>query len=268
MVILAPIVKLDAKETFDVFRAVPIKFIVVRLQDLISKRTYGFNKSYYDIIDLGSLHDFLHFHGHILLSLIMKDEIIANFRPSNYVTALASLIPDSCTTIDGETYEGEYSLSLKEIERIHAENKELVKLYPKCRYIGLVKGCTESQIKYHINLLKSLGIEDFVFHIGDFFRYGDPNMIRKARSLSYSIRQNTNNLLMLYGMGSQERLSEFSFADVFISFKHFVTAKNGMKFIGTKQIKYTGGYDSKILLNNFIQMYKNVESLKKQVKLN
>ncbi len=266
MVTLSPIVKLSDKETFDVFRVVPVKLIVVRLQDLVSKNTYEFNKTYYDVISAGGLHSFLGFNGLILLSMVMRDEIIAHFKPSRYATAINSLIPDSFTTIDGETYEGEYSLSSREIERIHAENRELVKLCPKFQPLGLVKGCTKNQIEYHVRLCKSLRIEDFVFHVGDFFRHGDPNMIRKARSFSSRIRKHAN-CLVLYGMGTQERLLEFSFADIYVSFNHFVTAKNGMKFVGTKKVKYIGSYRSQIMIDNFIQMHKNVESLKEQARL-
>jgi hypothetical protein len=153
MVTLSPVVKLDAKETFDVFRVIPLKIIVVRLQDLILKNTYNFKKTFNDVISAGGLHNFLDFHGQILLSLIMKDEIVANFKPLKYANAINSLVPDFFTTIDGETYEGEYSLSLKEIQRIHAENKELIRLCPKYRPIGLVARarCEEKHYlkKYH-----------------------------------------------------------------------------------------------------------------------
>ena len=266
MVALYPIVKLDAKETYEVFRVAPVECIVVRLQDLVSKITFEFNKTYQDIVASGGLHNFLGFGRHILLSLIMKDEIIANFQPSKYAAAIKALLPDSCTTMDGETYEGEYWVSSREIERIHSDNKELLNLCPNCRYIGLVKGCSENQIEHHTRLLRSLGITDFVFHTGDFLRHGDPNMIKKARSYSYRIRKRVNRLF-LYGIGIQNRLIEFSFADAYISFKHFVTAKNGMALIGTKEMKYARDYDSTIMISNFIQMYKNVESLKEQRRL-
>jgi len=266
MVVLSPIVKLDAKETFDVFRTIPLDFIVVRLQDTISKTTFRFNKTYNDVVSAGGLHNYLDFHGHVLLSLVMRDEIIAHFGPEKYATAINSLRPDSSTTIDGETYEGEYSISLREIERIHRENKELLNLCHGHHFFGLVKGCTENQIDYHIGLLKSLGIEDFIFHIGDFLRHGDPDMIMKTRGFSYRIRKHAK-CLILYGLGAQERLAEFAFADIYVSFTHFVTAKNGMKFVGTKKVKYIGSYNRKIVVDNFIQMLKNVESLRKQSRL-
>ena len=266
MVVLSPIVKLDSRDTFDVMRVLPIDLATVRLQDLVLKRTFRFKKTYHEIISAGGLHDFLQFRGRILLSLIMRDETIANFRPERYAMAINSLMPDSYTTIDGETYEGEYSLSLNEIERIHSQNKELVALCPDCQPIGLVKGCSITQIDYHISLLKSLGIEDFVIHVADFFRNGDPNMIRRAKSYSLRTRKRAKRLF-LYGMGSQKRLLEFSFADVYISFNHFVTARNGMRFAGTKKVKYRGSYNPQIVIDNFVEMYKNVEKLNRQLKL-
>ena len=266
MVVLSPVIRLDVRATFDVLKAVPLELVAVRLQDLVLRRTFRFNKLYRDIVSAGGLHSFLDFRGKILLSLIMRDKIVANFDPKKYSMAINSLKPNSYSTVDGETYLGEYSLSSTEIERIHAQNKELVTLCPNHQPIGLVKGCTENQIEYHIKLLKSLGIKDFVFHVGDFFRHGDVYAIRKARSFSSRIRKHAR-CLILYGMGSQKRLLEFSYADIFVSFKHFVTAKNGLKFVGTKMFKYIGSYEPQIITNNFVEMYKNVKSLDKQVKL-
>lgn len=266
VVSLSPIVKLDARETFDVLKAVPIELAVVRLQDLVLKSSFKFKKTFRKVVSAGGLHNFLGFFGQILLSLIMRDEIVARYKPERYAVAINSLMPDFYTTIDGETYEGEYALSWKEINRIHSQNKQLVALCPRYKPIGLVKGSTEKQIEFHVDLLKALGISAFVFHVGDFFRYGDPDMIRKARRFASKIRKHAE-CLILYGMGSQRRLLEFSFADIYVSFNHFVTAKNGMKFVGTKKTKYTGGYESKIMTKNFIEMYKNVKLLNKQTKL-
>lgn len=266
MVTLSPIVKLDAKETFDVLRAVPVELAVVRLQDLVLKDSFKFKKTFRKVVSAGGLHNFLGFSGQILLSLIMKDEIVAKYKPKRYAVAVNCLKPDSYATIDGETYEGEYGDSLNEIKRIHTQNEQLITLCPNYKPIGLVKGCSQKQIEFHIGLLKSLGISDFVFHVGDFFRHGDPDMIRRARNYSSEIRKHASRLI-LYGMGSQMRIREFSFADVYVSFTHFVTAKNGMKIVGTKKIKYSGGYSPKIITNNFIEMYNNVKSLSKETKL-
>lgn len=266
MVVLSPVIKLNDKATFGVLNTIPLEFIVVRLQDLILKRSFGFNKTYYDVMSAGGLHKFLNFRGPIILSLIMRDEILANFDAKKYATAINSLWPNSYTTIDCETYAGEHSHSLGEVKGVHEKNKNLIKLCPRFIPIGLVKGCTIDQIELHIELLKSLGIKDFIFHVGDFFRSGHEEMINQARCFSNRIR-NHARYLILYGMGAQSKLLEFSFADAYVTFSHFVTALNGMKFVGTKKVKYVGGYNSTIAINNFVEMYKNVKSLDKQTKL-
>lgn len=266
MVVLIPIINLNDRTTFGVLDAVPVNFIVVRLQDLVSKKTFEFNKTFNDVMAAGGLHNFLHYSGPIVLSLIMKDEIIKNFNPQKYAIAINSLRPNSYTTVDGETYSREHSISMTEINRIHKENIELIRLCPRHLPIGLVKGCTDNQLELHIEYLKSLGIKDFIFHVGDFLRHGDDSMINKARGFCSRIRGHAR-YLMLYGMGSQKRLLQLSFADAYISFNHFVTAINGMKFIGTNKVKYSGGYNNNIMIENFMEMHKNVSLLSEQKKL-
>lgn len=256
-------VKLDSRHTYDVLRAVPVKLAVVRLQDVVSERTLRFNKTFHDIVSAGGLHNHLGFSGPIMLSLIMKDEMIAKFSPERYAFCVNSLMPNLYTTTDGETYDGEYVVSWEEINRIHQNNRKLIALCPRSSPVGLVKGCCVEQIESHIELLKSLGIADFVFHVGDFFRHGDESMIRKARHFSYRIRRHARSLI-LYGMGSQRRLLEFSFADVYVTFNHFVTAMNGMRYAGISKIQYSGGYDPSIITSNFIEMYKNMTMLAEQ----
>jgi len=266
MVILSPLVRLDDRETFRVIDVVPVKLVTVRLQDLILKKTFRLKKTYHDIISAGGLHSYLDFKGEILLSLIMKDEIIANLSTKKCAKLINSLKPDLFTTLDGETYEGEFSYSWKEIERINEENKVLLKSCLNCKPVGLVKGCSEKQIDTHVDFLKSQGIDDFIFHVGDFFRNGDVTLIRKSRSYCSRIRKKARKLY-LYGMGSPRRLIEFSFADVYITFTHFVTARNGMKFCGTKRVNYCGNYTPERMVDNFIEMHKNITSINNQSKL-
>jgi len=266
MVILSPIIRLDNPETFEVLNVLPVELLTVRLQDLISKSTFKFNNTYKDIISAGGLHNFLNFKGEILLSLIMRDEIIFNLQINDYVEAINSLRPDFFTTLDGETYEGEFYISWKELDRVNEENRTILDLCQQSKPIGLVKGCSEKQIDYYVEKLKSSGIEDFIFHSGDFFRNGDSRMIRKARSYCYRIRKQARTLF-LYGMGSQRRLIDFSFADVYITFKHFVSAINRIRFIGTKQVRCNGRDVPQILKKNFIEMHKNLKAIETQTKL-
>lgn len=261
--LLIPVIKLSDNSTFRVIREASNDFLVVRFQDFVSHNTFEFNKIFYDIVAAGGLHNYLGFNGKILLSLIMKDEIIANVGPKKYSLAINSLKPDMYTTVDGETYEKENKLSIKEIKRMLIQTRELLRLCPYSTPVGLVKGCNESQIMFHVKMLKWFQIKKFIFHIGDFSRNGDNNMINKARNLSYKIRQQVD-YLMLYGMGSQKRLLDFSFADAYITFKHFVAATKGLKLNGFKWIRNPGGFDKNIITENFIQMKKNMKSIEEQ----
>jgi hypothetical protein len=205
MVLLSPIIRLDTKESFSVIEAVPLDLVVVRLQDLISKSNFKFTELFNQIVACGGLHKFLSFDGKILLSLIMRDEIIANFGPVRYAEAINSLCPDLFTTVDGETYEGEVWLSAKELKRINSENQQLLALVSGSKPVGLVKGCTPSQIENHAKLLVAEGMGELIFHVGDFFRLRDLMMIKRARMYSLIIRKYAKSLI-LYGLGSPKRI--------------------------------------------------------------
>ena len=102
--------------------------------------------------------------------------------------------------------------------------------------------------------------------MGDLFRNGSSAMIGRAKDYALMIRKNAKNLI-LYGMGSQSKLLEFSFADAYTSLNYFVNAVNGKKFVSTKKVNYTWGYSPKIVRENLIQVIKNVDKIKTQSKL-
>lgn len=129
--------------------------------------------------------------------------------------------------------------------------------------VGLVKGCSEAQVIGQVDFLKSHGIDEFVFHISDFFRHHRLDEIRRGRSLAVTAHKNSKKLT-LYGYGSQKRLQEYAFADRLITSAHFRAALYGWKFSGTKQVKYKGGYSEKIVNNNFLELYNNVKNLNYQ----
>lgn len=263
---LFPIIRLDDSSLRDAWRAIPTRFLIVRLQDVITKDSVQFNKTFRDIVKAGSLHNFLGFRGPIILSSIMRDDLISRADIVMYIHAIKSLKPDFFITPDGETYDKETEISQKEIRRALSETNIIIKNCPNTIPIGLVKGCNEFQVECHTRALKEMGIDYFVFHVGDFFRNGDDKMIRKARFLSSKICPYAKRLI-LYGMGSQKRLLEFSFADAYATFNYFTVAKYGMIYQGTKKIKYIGGYNTSIVKNNLIEMYKNTLSLQKQTRL-
>lgn len=266
MVDLYPVVKVNEPSIAWTWKNLDLGYLVVRLQDLISPHTYKLNKTFYDIKQKGGVHAFLGFSGKIILSLVMKDKLIANFGFVKCVEVINTLKPDFYTTPDGETYEGEEALSWKEIRRCFSETIKLIESCPHSKPIGHVKGCTRMQIFKHITLFKMVGIEDIMLHTGDFFRNNSPRMKLRAKEYALQIRKHAKTLI-LYGMGSQKRLHEFSFADAYITFNHFVTAINGRKYVGVNQISYTGGYKPKIVRENLIEMIKNINNIKKQTKL-
>lgn len=264
MVKIIPVVKINYMKSFEIVKKAPA--IVVRLQDILTKGTATPNYLFKRIYSCGGLHNFLDYSGIIILSLVMRDELIWKLSITQCAELINSLKPNFYTTIDGATYDEHEEGSLKEIVRISKETKELISLCPDIIPIGQVKGCNEMQIRFHLNFLKKLGIRVFTFHTGDFFRNGDKNGIQKAKYFSNIIKRD-NNLLLLYGFGSQKRLIEFSFADAYITYGHIVTAKNGMKFVGTKRERFSNASFFEIASHNFNQMLLNVENIKNQTKL-
>ena len=73
--------------------------------------------------------------------------------------------------------------------------------------------------------------------------------------------------MLLYGFGSQKELISHSFADAYISYNHFVTADNGMMYDGFNKRRYSGNNFEKYMEKNYLQIHKNIESIKYQTKL-
>lgn len=266
MIEFAPITEVNKKSMIGVAQSIPRKFVVVRLLDLISSKTLELKNVFYSIKKAGGIHKYLNYPGIIILSLIVKDDMIVKLTPPDYAFIINNLKPNFYTTPDCETYEGEETVSIEEIKKSLFFTKELMKLCNFSSPVGHVKGCNEWMIEEHTKILKMLGIKDFIFHTGDFFRYGDSNMINKAKNLAFKIRPHAR-YLFLYGMGSQSHLLSFSFADAYITNTHLVTALNGKKFVGTKKVRYSKSYNIKIAKNNLIEIYNNLQKLGKQKKL-
>jgi len=266
MVKLYPVVKLNEPSLLAVWKGQGFDSIVVRLQDVISARTAKPNNVFYKIKECGGVHNFLEFNGKIILSLVMKDELIRKLDENSYSEMINTLNPDYYTTPDAETYDQEFYLSAKEVKRCVVETAKLIKLCPNSKPIGHVKGSCKKHLYSHMQLLKSIGISDFVFHVGDFFRNGSPNMISKAKDYSLFIKKYADSLI-LYGMGCQKKLLEFSFADAYVTFNHFVKAVNGRKYSGSCEYNYAGGYKPEIVKDNLSEMVNNIRKMEFQKKL-
>ncbi|MCF7860886.1 hypothetical protein K9M79_01480 [Candidatus Woesearchaeota archaeon] len=265
MVQYIPIIKINQPSIVSVWQEIHPSMIIIRLQDLVSPVTYQFNKVFSKIKESNSIKEFLKYHGKVILSFIMKDDIIKNFPINRYVEAINTLKPDFFTTVDGWTYEGEYEISEQEIIRCFLETKQIINQCPDATPIGQIKGCSKEQMKYHIGLLKSLGINRFVFHVGDYFRDTDEKLIGKAKVYSSFIKKKVESLI-LYGMGSQKKITEYSFADAYASMNYFIKARRGIRI---KRTNETSGhkYCYELVCNNLVNINENILRINSQTKL-
>lgn len=263
---IIPVVRLDYRKTFQIASAVNVPIIVVRVQDVISKRTGEPNYLFKEIKSYGGIHNFLEYDGIIILSLIMRDELIWRFSPRQYSEIIRGLKPDAYTTVDGATYDKQELKSFKELIRLSKETKELLRLCPEIKPIGQVKGCNSMQIKLHLEYFKKLGINILIFHVGDFFRNGNESMIQKAKHFC-SLIKNENNTLFLYGFGSQKRLIDFSFVDGYITYSHMINAQHRTILNGRKKEKNNCMTYDQAAIYNLKQMILNLKHIRKQTKL-
>lgn len=248
----------------NVWKGLDLNFLVVRVQDLVSPVTYEYNKAFYDIKQAGSIRNFLNTDKKIILSLVMKDDIIYNFDAERYIEIIKTLKPDFFTTVDGWTYEGQHEISWNEIKRCMTQTINIIQACPDIVPIGQIKGCSKQQLLTHILLLKSIGIKKFLFHMGDYFRNGDKNMMDIGKTYAAYIRNHVDELF-LYGMSSQRKLIEYSFADGFMTLGYFVNARHGKRIVGTNTQREK--YSRSLVIINLIRTINNVKMLKSQTRL-
>ncbi len=265
MLKLIPVVRVSEPLTW-LHKKLGMSVVVVRLQDFVSRSTFELNSFFDSVSVAGGLHKYLGFEGAIILSLVMRDDIIAHFKPEKYAQVINALKPTCWTSADGETYDCEHKRAGLEIERCLAQTKQIMELCPGIPVIGHVKGCTPAQILDHCRRLKEIGIKDFLVHTGDFLRNSNNDNIVKVRGFAQLIRREARTLF-LYGIGSPRRFLEFSFADAFITFKHFVSATHGIKHVGCKEIKNSKGYTPELIHENFVELQTCLHNLKKQTRL-
>lgn len=263
---MIPLVRLDCENSRKLARAINSPIIFIPLYDLITDTTAEPNELFEKIKSCGGIHKFLDYPGIVILSLIMRDDLIWKSFPKKYATIIKGIKPDAYTLVDGATYNKQEYKSYKELIRLSEETKELLKLCPDILPIGQVKGCNSMQIKLHLEYLKQLGIKIFIFHVGDFFRNGDESMIQQAKYFC-SLIKDENNTLLLYGLGSPRRMLEFSFADFFVTYSHFVSARNGKIFAGTKKVNYSNMSVYEAAAYNFKELSNHLKTLNYQTKL-
>ena len=81
MVEIVPITEINKKRMIGVAQSIPTKFVVVRLLDIISHITLEPKSVFYKIRNVGGIHNYLNYNGIIILSLIVKDDMLSKLTP-------------------------------------------------------------------------------------------------------------------------------------------------------------------------------------------
>ena len=264
---IIPMIRLDDKESIPPVRTINSGIMVVRVQDLITKGTAQLNELFYKIKRDGGIHKHLDYRGKVILSTIMRDDLLKKVGTPIYSDLIEYLKPDYVFSIDCETYDNEHSYSIKEIRSSLIKTLEIRRLFPEIKIIGLVKGCDRNQILKHYKILKGIfGIDIFAIHTGDFFRNGDNNQIQKVKCYASLIKKE-DNVVLLAGFGSQTRLEEFSFADGCITYAHMINARKRIILEERKKIRNNKMTCGEACIHNLKQMKINLKNSEKQTKL-
>ena len=286
MPVFIPLIDLTYKGSIGLLQKKKPLCIVVRISSLACKNSCEPRTLFYEVVKAGGLHAYLDYKGIIILSTIMPDDHIKEFKAKDYAFFINALLPDYYLTVDGWTYHKRFLESQKDLQRIMKQTKELVRLCPNSKPLGLVKGCTYGQIEMHSSWLLGLGIKDMVLHVGDFRRSGSTFHIETARNFACIIRKKARTLL-LYGFGSSKNPISHSFADGYITNNHFVTTDYGMMYEGSNKVKIlhsckVDAYQKRLteekpvlvtacfekyLSKNYDQILKTIHSLKYQTRL-
>lgn len=107
MVEIVPVTEINKKGMISVAQSIPIKFRAVRLLDLVSPITLELKSVFYKIRNVGGIHNYLNYNGIIILSLIVKGDMLSKLTPPDYAFSINIVKPNFYTMPDCETYNGE-----------------------------------------------------------------------------------------------------------------------------------------------------------------
>jgi len=233
-----PIIKLGERTTYNPERHIDCPAVIIKAQPLVSKDGRSTTKMFRQICDEGGIHSHLDYDGDVILSPIMPDRAVAGLTDEMYAELIDVTGVNSYLTPDGETYLGETAHSASEVFRILDQTEALLKLCPKYTPVGLVKGCTLEQVRYHAASLQSLGIGRYCIHMGDFFR-GPRATLSVGMRFASAIRAIVPELI-IYGIGSRRHINALRFADGFATQSHYVKAFYGYKYERARWVRARG----------------------------
>lgn len=255
--ILFPVVKLRSPATHpDNSHAVPA--IVVKMQEFLRENGQLNMSAIQKIRHAGGLHEYLNDAGHIILSPIMPDRLLLKIDFQTYVALLEELSPDRYITPDGITYSGFIKYSRNQIEHILDITSKLQDRFPEHTPIGLVKGCTLSQMDFHLDNLLERGITQICLHAGDFLYKESVHSCDQIVDFARYIREKVPYLI-IYGVGSKQYFRRFHHADAFVTNSHYIQAFNHKRIQGAKWINYKGKPTREIIMKNYCYLRRLAE---------
>jgi hypothetical protein len=178
----------------------------------------------------------------IVLSLIMDDSRCSGLSARTVSRLIKGLKPAYCTTMDEATYLRDKSWSIHKLKQIRTKNRQVIKHHPEMKFIGVIKGCTGEQIQEHVSELQSLGIDQFIFHIGDYIAHGNKYELKCSKEFVQTIRRMVPTLY-LYGIGSKIMIQTFPYVDGIITLNHIIEPHNGTITDLLGRITHTNGYN-------------------------
>jgi len=210
------------------------------------------------IRNAGGLHQYLNGVNQVILSPIMPDRLLLKIDFRTYVSLIEELSPDRYITPDGITYSGFIKYSRNQIELILDITSKLQDRFPELTPIGLVKGCTISQMDFHLDNLLERGITQICLHAGDFLYKESVYSCDQIVDFARYIREKVPYLI-IYGVGSKHYFRRFHHADAFVTNSHYMQAFNHKRIQGAKWVHYKGKPTKDIVMKNYCYLRRLAE---------
>ncbi len=220
-----PGIKLREPDTYGPGEITGHDVSVIRIHDLVSSNGTKTNDYFEAICNAGGLQEYFGNGGKYILSSIAPDKVLAGLTPSLFLEIIKEIKADWYLTPDAETYckdEWDIRTAEKEIEKILEETEWLLKS-KVAQPIGLIKGSTIEQVRYHAQSLRNLGISVFAFHTSDFLLHNNRSELDIGTKFFSEARKEVPYLIA-YGIGSRSSMKLFQAADLFVTQSHFAQA--------------------------------------------
>lgn len=214
----------------------------LRASEFITSNGKSFTPLFYQTAARGGFNTANDIDTPIVLSLIMDDARCSGLSPKMVSKLIKELKPAYCTTMDEATYLRDKSWSIHKLKQIRTKNRQVIKHHPEMKFIGVIKGSTVAQIRGHVSELQSLGIEQFIFHIGDYIAHGDKYELKCAKEFVQTICKLVPTLY-LYGIGSKKMIQTFPYVDGIITLNHIIEPHNGTITDAQGRITHENGYN-------------------------